>query len=85
MDWGFVVMVILGVVGAALVAAGIVTYRGSSHLQARALAAAAIGAGVVMWAIILFSTPLSVTRREEGPPAPVEQVDPNVSPPIGTR
>lgn len=49
------------ILGAALVAGGIVAYRGSTEVRGRTLAAAAIAAGVAIWAIILYLTPVSVT------------------------
>ena len=54
----FIIILILGILGAALIAGGIVTYRGSTRTSVRALGAAAIAAGVVMWAFILFITPV---------------------------
>ncbi len=57
----FLVIAILGILGAALIAGGIVTYRGSTRTGVRALGAAAIAAGVVMWALILLITPVSVS------------------------
>jgi len=53
-----IIRVILGVVGAALVAGGIVTYRRSTTTKVRALGAASIAARVVMWAIIVVTTPV---------------------------
>jgi len=47
-DMEFIIRVILGVLGAALVAGGIVTYRRSTATKGRALGAASIAAGVVM-------------------------------------
>jgi hypothetical protein len=54
----FIIIMILGIVGAALIAGGIVIYRGSTNTYMRALGAAAIAAGIVMWAFILFITPV---------------------------
>jgi len=61
MDWGTVIWMILGILGAALIAGGTVAYRGSARTSVRAFAAAAIAAGVVMWAILLFTVPVSHT------------------------
>ena len=58
MDWGFIVWLILGVLGAALIAGGIVAYRGSKAVLVRSLAASAIAGGTVMWAVILFTVPI---------------------------
>lgn len=53
----FVIIAILGVLGAALIAGGIVLYRSGTSTGIKAFGAAAIAAGVVMWALILFVTP----------------------------
>ncbi len=57
----FIVIMILGILGAAFIAGGIVMYRGSTRAGFRASGAALIAAGVVMWAIILFTQVASVT------------------------
>ena len=62
MDILLIVNILLGIIGAALIVGGIVMYRGSERVGVRALAAAAIAAGVVMWLFILLITPVSVTR-----------------------
>ena len=61
MDIGFIVWVVLAVVGAALIAAGIVMVVKGKTTGTRAWGAAAIGVGVVMWAIILFTMITSST------------------------
>lgn len=61
MDWGNVIWLILGILGAALIAGGIVAYRGSRRTGIRSFGAAAIAAGVVMWAIVAVTIPLSST------------------------
>ncbi len=58
MDWGSVIWLILAVLGAASIAGGVVAYRGSAAVGVRAFAAAAIAAGVVMWAVILLTVPV---------------------------
>lgn len=68
MEWHFVIMAILGILGAALVAGGIVTNRRSARVSARASGAAAVAAGAVMWAITLFTTPFAVTSGDAPPP-----------------
>ena len=57
----FVIIAILGILGAALIVGGIVGYRKSVRPGIKTLAAASIAAGVVMWALILFTTPVSVS------------------------
>jgi hypothetical protein len=61
-DWSFIAIAVLAVFGAALIAGGVVAYRGSTRVAVRAYAAAAITAGIVMLALVLFITPVSVTR-----------------------
>ncbi|MFC1955896.1 hypothetical protein ACFLWZ_05150 [Chloroflexota bacterium] len=55
----FLILIILGVLGAACIGGGIVGYRKSESARAKVISAAAIAAGVVMWAIILLITPVS--------------------------
>ncbi len=59
MDWGTVIWIILAILGAALITGGIVAYRGSQRTGVRAFGAAAIAAGVVMWAILVLTIPVS--------------------------
>jgi hypothetical protein len=58
-DWGSVIQLILAILGAALIAGGIVAYRGSQKTGVQAFGAAAIAAGVVMWAILVLTIPVS--------------------------
>ena len=55
----FMIIATLGILGAALIAGGIVMYRKSESTNGRAFGAAAIAAGVVMWVIIVIVTPVS--------------------------
>ncbi|HEY48778.1 MAG TPA: hypothetical protein G4O13_01875, partial [Dehalococcoidia bacterium] len=61
MDWGAVLWIILSILGAALIAGGIVAYRKSRGTGARSFGAAAIAAGVVMWVIVIVTIPVSST------------------------
>ena len=61
MSWGAVIWMILSILGAALIAGGIVMYRRSGRTGARSFGAAAIAAGVVMWAIVVVTIPVSST------------------------
>ena len=54
-------LVLLGVVGASLIAGGIVAFRGTRRTGVRAGAAAAIAAGVVMLLAIALVIPASVS------------------------
>ena len=67
MEWEFIIKLILGILGAALVAGGIVAYRRSERTSVKSLSAAAIAAGVVMWVVIVITT--SVTSEVGGPGA----------------
>ncbi|MFC1894085.1 hypothetical protein ACFLYR_08780 [Chloroflexota bacterium] len=55
----FLILIVLGVLGAACIVGGIVGYRKSESARAKVISAAAIAAGVVMWAVILLITPVS--------------------------
>jgi hypothetical protein len=57
----FIIIATLGILGAALIVGGIVGYRKSVRAGVKTLAAASIASGVVMWALILFTTPVSVS------------------------
>ena len=61
MDWSFIIVAAVSVLGGALIAGGIVAYRGSARVAVRAAAASAVAAGVVMLALVLLITPLWVT------------------------
>ena len=67
MEWEFIIKLILGILGAALVVGGIVAYRRSERTSVKSLSAAAIAAGVVMWAAIVITT--EVTSEVGGPGA----------------
>ncbi len=68
MNWGFVFWMILSILGAALIAGGIVAHRRSRRTGVRAFGAAAVAAGVVMWAIVAVTIPVSSTQH--GSPEP---------------
>ena len=55
----FITAVILGILGAALIAGSIVGYRKSESARAKAISAATIAAGVVMLAVIIFIIPVT--------------------------
>jgi hypothetical protein len=57
----FIIVAILGILGAALIVGGIVGYRKSVRAGVKTLAAASIASGVVMWALILLITPVFVS------------------------
>ena len=58
---GFFAFVLLGVVGAALIAGGVVGYRGTQRPGVRAGAAAAVAAGVAMLLALALVIPVSVS------------------------
>ena len=58
---GFIGLVLLGVVGAALIAGGVVSYRGTRRTGIRAGAAAAIAAGAAMLLALALVIPVSVS------------------------
>ena len=68
MNWEFVIIAIFGIAGAALIAGGIVAYRGSTRSRVRSFGASAVAAGVVMWAVVLITIPVSSTG--DGPQEP---------------
>ncbi len=62
------IWIILIVLGAALIAGGIVAYRGSRRTGVRAFSAAGIAAGVVMWAIVIITIPASSSDNKSPSP-----------------
>lgn len=67
MNWGALIWLILAIRGAASIVGGIVAYRGSEAVGVRTFAAAAVAAGVVMWAIIVLTVPVSATGGDVPP------------------
>ncbi|MFC1864283.1 hypothetical protein ACFLYG_00430 [Chloroflexota bacterium] len=55
----FLILIVLGVLGAACIVGGIVGYCKSGSARVKIISAAAIAAGAVMWAAILLITPVS--------------------------
>ena len=68
MDWGWIIILGLATVGAALVAGGVVAYRGTAGSASKVLGAMGVAAGVVMWAIVAMVVPVSTTSA--APPTP---------------
>ena len=75
MDWGAVIQLTLAILGAMLIAGGIVGYRGSARTGVRTLGAAAVAGGVVMWAVVLFTVPMSSTGESPDPIVAGAQLD----------
>ena len=59
MNWDAIIWMILGILGAALIAGGVVAYRKGRGTGVRSFGAAAIAAGAVMWAIVIVTIPVS--------------------------
>ena len=55
----FFIIAALAVLGVAFVVGGIIGYRKSKSALGKAVSAGAIAAGIVMWAIIVFITPVT--------------------------
>ena len=72
MEWGWIIIMALAILGSGLIAGGIVSYRGSERVGARAFGAAAVAVGFMMWAVVLVVTPVS--QSGEGPLAPTVEV-----------
>ncbi|MFQ5968378.1 MAG: hypothetical protein ACE5MI_12345 [Acidimicrobiia bacterium] len=64
----FVISVLLVILGAALIVGGVVAYRGSTAVAARALSAASVAAGLAMWFVIASVT---ITSSSGTAPEPV--------------
>ncbi len=68
LDMGLILIVLLSAVGAALIGGGIVAYRGSTAVMARAFSAASVVAGLAMWFVIASVT---ITSSSGTAPEPV--------------
>ena len=68
MDWGWITIYAFAIFGAAGIAGGIVAFRGSSRSGIRALAAASVASGVLMWIVVLMVVLASVTSNGPGEP-----------------
>ena len=69
----FLVIATLAILGAALVIGGIVGYRGTKRTGVRAFSAAAVAAGLVMWAITILVIPVSSSSDGPGSAEPTIQ------------
>jgi len=54
----FIIIAILGILGAGMIAGGFFLYRNSSNTNPKAIGVASVAAGVVMWGLILLVSPL---------------------------
>ncbi len=72
MDWGWIIIMALAILGAGLNAGGVVSYRGSERVGVKAFGAAAVAVGIAMWAVVLMTTPVS--QSGEGASAPTVEV-----------
>jgi len=71
MEWEFIIKLVLGIAGAAMIAGGIVAYRSSERAGVRTASAAAVAAGIVMWAAIVVTTSITTdTGGAAGAPFP---------------
>ena len=69
MEWGWIIIMAMAIIGVGLIVGGVVAYRGSTRVGVRAPGAAAVAVGVMMCAMVLFVAPLS--QSGEGPSAPI--------------
>ena len=68
MDLGFVIVLGLAIYGASLMVSGISAYLTSAKGEIKALAAAAVASGVVMWAAVLITSPMSYSGGRPSQP-----------------
>ncbi len=59
MNWEWVILLALVILGAGLIAGGVVAFRGSQRTGVRAFGASAVAMGVVMWVVIGMTIPAS--------------------------
>ena len=70
LDMGFIFVALLAIIGAALIVGGIVAYRGSTTVMARAFSAAGVVAGIAMWLVIASVTATSTSTSTSGGTTP---------------
>ena len=75
MDWGAIILLALAILGAGLMAGGVVAYRLSTRVGVKAFAAASVAVGITMWAVVAMGTPVSQTGGPSAPVVAVERVD----------
>jgi hypothetical protein len=71
MDWGGIILLALAILGAGLMAGGVVAYRLSTRVGIKAFGAASVAVGITMWLVVAMGTTVSQTG---GPSAPVVEV-----------
>ncbi len=74
MEWGWIIIAGLAILGAGLIAGGVVSYLGSSRVGVKAFGASAVAAGVVMWATVLLVVPASASGGAPEPAVVVEMI-----------
>ena len=52
MDWGTIILLALTILGAGLMAGGVVAYRLSTKVGIKAFGAASVAVGVTMWVVV---------------------------------
>ncbi len=67
MDWGFMIQMAMAILGAVLIVGGIVFYRSSTRDGARSMGTAGGAAGVVMWAFVALTLPISGASNATSP------------------
>ena len=60
---GSIIWLALGLIGTALVVTGAMVYRGGKTVRIRSLAGASVALGVVMWAALTFTLPVSQSSK----------------------
>jgi zinc transporter ZupT len=68
MEWGWVLIYGLAILGAAAVVGGVVAYRGSARPGVRAFAAASVASGVMMLMIVTMVVPVTYSDNESPQP-----------------
>ena len=72
LNFGALIWLFMAVLGTALLVGGFFLYRGSKTGGTRAMAAASMAAGVTLWALLLFTVPVS--RSIEYQPGPAVEL-----------
>ena len=83
---GFILWLALGLTGIALIVIGVIVYRGRRTIWVRSLAVAAVGMGVVMWAGLIITLPVSRSAEYNTDPVfSADLAEPNLAVPAEAR
>ena len=83
---GAILWLALALTGIALIVMGVIVYRGRRTIWVRSLAGAGVAMGVVMWAVLIFTLPVSRSAEyNTNPVLSADRAEPNLAVPAEAR